>query len=325
MSPHDCDWSGAPSAACPGRRIQRRDSVETPRHAFRTAVPAARPGERVCHPPQPMSCCPAQVVVACARACWRARGPPIGDTSVRVFTASRARLSNQLEVGLMSEATIDERAEEEVSDDRSGISRRNVLRAGAVGAAAVGLGAGKVLMQPSLQMPRPAHEGRPLQRDLDRPRRLALRRGLPDLAADPDPVHRPAADPAGGHAADAGRGGGPAAAARAGYRSAELVPQRDAPALAGRDRVPGPDRLQVRPARPYALVHQLAGDADRQGRQERHVLRRGRQHLPGRHHADAAAAARSTASTARSPVRGSTPSTASRCSSGSRTTWTRTR
>ena len=50
----------------------------------------------------------------------------------------------------MSEATIDERSEEEVSDDRSGISRRNVLRAGAVGVAAVGLGAGKVLMQPSL-------------------------------------------------------------------------------------------------------------------------------------------------------------------------------
>ena len=50
----------------------------------------------------------------------------------------------------MSEATIDERVEEEVSDDRSGISRRNVLRAGAVGVAAVGLGAGKVLMQPSL-------------------------------------------------------------------------------------------------------------------------------------------------------------------------------
>jgi len=34
----------------------------------------------------------------------------------------------------------------------SGVSRRNVLRAGAVGAAAVGLGAGKVLMAPTLQM-----------------------------------------------------------------------------------------------------------------------------------------------------------------------------
>jgi hypothetical protein len=51
----------------------------------------------------------------------------------------------------MSEATIDERAEEEMSDHRPGMSRRNVLRAGAVGAAVVGLGAGKVLMQPSLQ------------------------------------------------------------------------------------------------------------------------------------------------------------------------------
>src|SRR4029453_10669698 len=34
----------------------------------------------------------------------------------------------------------------------SGVSRRNVLRAGAVGAAAVGLGAGKVLMAPTLKM-----------------------------------------------------------------------------------------------------------------------------------------------------------------------------
>ncbi len=34
----------------------------------------------------------------------------------------------------------------------SGVSRRNVLRAGAVGAAAVGLGAGKVLMAPTMQM-----------------------------------------------------------------------------------------------------------------------------------------------------------------------------
>ncbi len=36
-------------------------------------------------------------------------------------------------------------------DDRQGVTRRNVLRAGAVGVAAVGLGAGKVLMTPSLQ------------------------------------------------------------------------------------------------------------------------------------------------------------------------------
>ena len=35
--------------------------------------------------------------------------------------------------------------------DQHGVSRRNVLRAGAVGIAAVGLGAGKVLMQPSLK------------------------------------------------------------------------------------------------------------------------------------------------------------------------------
>jgi len=35
--------------------------------------------------------------------------------------------------------------------EQPGVSRRNVLRAGAVGVAAVGLGAGKVIMQPSLQ------------------------------------------------------------------------------------------------------------------------------------------------------------------------------
>ncbi len=36
------------------------------------------------------------------------------------------------------------------STGRSGVTRRNVLRAGAVGIAAVVLGAGKVIMQPSL-------------------------------------------------------------------------------------------------------------------------------------------------------------------------------
>src|SRR5512133_1355679 len=40
---------------------------------------------------------------------------------------------------------------ESLESERTGVSRRNVLRAGAVGVAAVGLGAGKVLMQPSLQ------------------------------------------------------------------------------------------------------------------------------------------------------------------------------
>jgi FtsP/CotA-like multicopper oxidase with cupredoxin domain len=44
-----------------------------------------------------------------------------------------------------------EATSEATVDDRPGVSRRNVLRAGAVGIAAVGVGAGKVLMQPSLQ------------------------------------------------------------------------------------------------------------------------------------------------------------------------------
>jgi hypothetical protein len=52
----------------------------------------------------------------------------------RARTAPRPLpLSHQLEVGLMSVPTIDERARKEIPDGRSGISRRNVLRAGAVG------------------------------------------------------------------------------------------------------------------------------------------------------------------------------------------------
>jgi len=46
---------------------------------------------------------------------------------------------------------INESNESPDSENHSGVTRRNVLRAGAVGIAAVGLGAGKVLMQPSLQ------------------------------------------------------------------------------------------------------------------------------------------------------------------------------
>ncbi|HST65183.1 MAG TPA: multicopper oxidase domain-containing protein [Mycobacteriales bacterium] len=42
--------------------------------------------------------------------------------------------------------------DESTDDTHSGLSRRTVLRAGAVGVAAAGLGAGKVLLQPSLQM-----------------------------------------------------------------------------------------------------------------------------------------------------------------------------
>ena len=41
--------------------------------------------------------------------------------------------------------------EERLEPERAGISRRNVLRAGAVGAAVVGAGTAKVVMQPSLQ------------------------------------------------------------------------------------------------------------------------------------------------------------------------------
>jgi FtsP/CotA-like multicopper oxidase with cupredoxin domain len=48
----------------------------------------------------------------------------------------------------MSEATLDDGAD---TAERAGVHRRTVLRAGAVGVAAVGLGAARVLVQPSLQ------------------------------------------------------------------------------------------------------------------------------------------------------------------------------
>src|SRR5947208_2027951 len=59
-------------------------------------------------------------------------------------------------VGVMSEATTDlatggaTDATWEGTDERGGLSRRNVLRISAAGAAAFGLGAGRLLLEPSL-------------------------------------------------------------------------------------------------------------------------------------------------------------------------------
>ena len=74
-----------------------------------------------------------------------------------------------------------------------------------------------------------------------------------------------------------------------------------------------------------ALLHHLAGAADRHEGQAHGLVRRRRQYLCRPAPSAPCRPARSTASTAPSPGRGSTPNTASRRSSGSRTTWTRTR
>ena len=139
--------------------------------------------------------------------------------------------------------------EERLEAERVGISRRNVLRAGAVGAAVVGVGAAKVLMQPSLQarglLSRTASSGR-----LDRPRGLALHRGVPDLAADPNPftdplLIPPAATPlTPAEVAALPLPPGPGVGQQNSFRNEthQIWPRRH--------RVPGPDRLQVRSARP---------------------------------------------------------------------------
>ena len=192
--------------------------------------------------------------------------------------------------------------EESLESERTGISRRNVLRAGAVGAAVVGAGAAKVLMQPSLTTRGLMNPGRRLRRRVDRPGRRDLHRGVPDQPADPHPVHRSAADPAGGHAADAGRGRGTAAAARPGHRPAELVPQRDAPDLArtrSGSRTRSSTSSTCRSARTRSRRRRCCRSTRSASR--RVVLRRDGQELPGRARCGRCRRARSTASTARSP------------------------
>ena len=65
--------------------------------------------------------------------------------------------------------------EEKLEPERGGISRRNVLRAGAVGAAVVGAGAAKVLMQPSLHARGLLSKDGIFEGAVDRPGRRAVR------------------------------------------------------------------------------------------------------------------------------------------------------
>ncbi len=110
----------------------------------------------------------------------------------------------------------------------------------------------------------------------------AVPRGLPDQPTDRVAVHRPAAGAEGARAGAAVRVQELGEAARTGSRAAELVGQPAAPAVAGphagdpdAELLPGPDRLQDRPADPDARLHHLAGAADRRDRPAHGLVRRG--------------------------------------------------
>ena len=144
-------------------------------------------------------------------------------------------------------------------------------------------------MQPSLQAAGIPQPGRCVRRGVAGGRRLPLHRGVPGLAADPQPVQRPAADPAGAQAAQPGGGGGADPPPGPGVGSAELVRQRDPPAVA--DAIGFPDPIvydiKVQVAQHSFTSSQVlpidaAGPADP-------VVRRERQHVPGRHRPDPAA------------------------------------
>ena len=216
----------------------------------------------------------------------------------------------------------------EYSADSAGhgrMSRRTLLRVGAVGAGAVAVTAGRALAEPYL-----AQQGL-LSTDGVL---AAASGGLSDLIyieAFPtsplilSPFTRPAAHPEGARSGAEVGLQQLGQAARTRCRAAELAGQRAAPDLAEPDRLPGPDRLQDRPAGAAARLHHVAGAADRRATASRRSRStpRARPTRPAR--SGPCRRARSTASTARSRDRGSTPNTASRCSSASRTTWTRTR
>ncbi len=223
-----------PLCGVPGRRIQRRDNPETPRRSFpdgRASCPARGSASVIRHSRSRAALRPAHCRAGAAhaepraadrryeRACFHftarsAVKPTGGWSDVRSNNRRPGRGGNL-------RRPVRRLPAHRPAGRRGGCRRRRHRRREGAHAAFAG-------------GPRAAVEGRRVRRDLDRLRRLALRRGLRQLAADPHAVHRPAGGPAGGDAADAGRGGGAAVAARSGRRPAELVPQRHAPALAGR-------------------------------------------------------------------------------------------
>ena len=216
----------------------------------------------------------------------------------------------------------------------SGMSRRTLIRIGAVGAAGVAFTAGRAVAEPYL-----AQQGVLSSDGVFAAAATALADLVYIEAFPTSPlILKPFTDPLNVPKAlrpvpeseletwsqrpNAGAG------QQNGYRGTDRglqVEQRDPSDLAEPDRLSGPDRLQDRPSGPDPLVHHVPGSADRPEGQADGLVRRDGQDLPGRHPADSARSARSTASTAPSRGRGSTPSTANRSSSGSTTTSTRTR
>ena len=171
------------------------------------------------------------------------------------------------------------------AEERSGLSRRSVLRLGALGVAGVTLAGGRALAEPYLG-----------------PRGLMTPEGVFAAAATAitdavyveafptsplilKPVHRRAAGAEGRAARQLLR-----LDVQAGTWSgrAELAPERAPPDVEGLLRRPGPDRLQAGRLGGVPHVHRLARAADRQERPTRRVLRRRRQDLRGRDAAEAA-------------------------------------
>ena len=171
----------------------------------------------------------------------------------------------------------------------------------------------------------PRDAGRSVRGRLDRPRGRSLHRGVPDEPADPEPVQRSPADPAGGEAADAGRGGGAAAARRARV-SVSRTRCATRPTSSGRTRSGSRIRSSTSSTCWSAPTRSPRRRCCRSTRWASRSSRSTRPVTPSRPGPCAACRRRrSTGSTGRSRVRGSTSSTAGRCWSGSRTTWTRTR
>ena len=165
----------------------------------------------------------------------------------------------------------EEAPEEEAA--RDGMSRRTILRVGAVGTTGAALTAGgvggpylahAVCCRPTAPSPRPGSARR----------RPVLQGGLPDQPADPRAVQGRAADPEGAPAVPKSEFSswayppGPGAGQQNSLRNErhQMWPRRA--------RLPGPDRLQDRRARPHARLHHLQGPADRPDRPARGLLRR---------------------------------------------------
>ncbi len=166
------------------------------------------------------------------------------------------------------------------------MSRRTLLRVGAVGAGAVAVTAGRALAEPYLA-----------QRGLLSTDGVlaAASGGLSDLIyieafptsplivspfSDPLPIPKALAPVAKSVYSRWAKPPGP------GVGQQNSMGNRAASDLAETDRLSGPDRVQDRPAGPAARLHHVAGAADRRQRPADRFVRRFRQDLPGGHPAE---------------------------------------